>query len=517
MSDNDNQGFVTFELDVTDEPFYDFEANDPIEAIMLRGLQNSEIPEWDDDSHTQYVMPDLSPVIDLLLVPVVEGEQLDRIILEQRAAHNHYNDLIVPQDSTIPIYSLDDMNVENQPFVDTPDERTIALRARLDEEYQNNYGGILALGDIEGGTDTMTATGEEQQLLPMVAIDEGTTTRSGFAVDTIDYSKLTVRFVEDNAGSSNRVEEGNIASKTAKKKSKLVVLPNPPHFFPKRLTEKILGKLTMKLQFGQVSFTVDHFEVPKTPSTSLVNYARLYDFNKLDREFIVAQMRANIHNGEYKLDRSLRGANKCLGSYHKFHHPLRTEIPSNIAFLPSTRLEEGMVREPLETQIRIERGLNFTCKVPSGYILESYNTKNFAYEPEFSIVQLVTVIEKGVQKVVPYKRSRKGLCPYCEDIKFLLLKDSSYGNHLATDHGVLTDSYIAPDPFISENKIRGKGKCIICPVCSEDFVVGKSSATCLNKPHYAYLRHFKYDHQKRPKEPGLYSRFKGFSFNITEN
>ncbi|KAI5970764.1 hypothetical protein CANMA_000183 [Candida margitis] len=72
----------------------------------------------------------------------------------------------------------------------------------------------------------------------------------------------------------------------------------------------------------------------------------------------------------------------------------------------------------------------------------SYNTnfKKTSYEAQF----ILTRVDPKNGK--PDNTTRAGLCPYCESIEFFGLKNSSYGNHLAYKHGILTNGKSVPDP-----------------------------------------------------------------------
>ncbi|XP_003871357.2 hypothetical protein CORT_0H01160, partial [Candida orthopsilosis Co 90-125] len=65
----------------------------------------------------------------------------------------------------------------------------------------------------------------------------------------------------------------------------------------------------------------------------------------------------------------------------------------------------------------------------------SYNTnfKKTSYEAQF----ILTRVDHKHGK--PDNTTRAGLCPYCKSIEFFGLKNSSYGNHLAYKHGILTN------------------------------------------------------------------------------
>ncbi|KAI5956046.1 hypothetical protein KGF57_003532 [Candida theae] len=83
----------------------------------------------------------------------------------------------------------------------------------------------------------------------------------------------------------------------------------------------------------------------------------------------------------------------------------------------------------------------FAEQGPPEYNL-SFNTnfKKTSYEAQF----ILTKVDDKHGK--PDNTTRAGLCPYCESIEFFGLKNSSYGNHLAYKHGILTNGKPVPDP-----------------------------------------------------------------------
>ncbi|RLV92461.1 hypothetical protein JA1_003171 [Spathaspora sp. JA1] len=66
------------------------------------------------------------------------------------------------------------------------------------------------------------------------------------------------------------------------------------------------------------------------------------------------------------------------------------------------------------------------------------NFKKTSYEAQY----ILTKFDKFGK---PDNTTRAGLCPYCESIEFFGLKNSSYGNHLAYKHGILTNGSSIPD------------------------------------------------------------------------
>ncbi|KAI5949582.1 hypothetical protein KGF54_005459 [Candida jiufengensis] len=73
-------------------------------------------------------------------------------------------------------------------------------------------------------------------------------------------------------------------------------------------------------------------------------------------------------------------------------------------------------------------------------VAHNINFKKSSYESQY----ILTKIDNATGK--SDSTTRAGLCPYCETIEFFGLKNSSYGNHLAYKHGILTNGRSVPDP-----------------------------------------------------------------------
>ncbi|KAK6466063.1 hypothetical protein DFJ63DRAFT_50844 [Scheffersomyces coipomensis] len=69
---------------------------------------------------------------------------------------------------------------------------------------------------------------------------------------------------------------------------------------------------------------------------------------------------------------------------------------------------------------------------------KSYSGLN-PYEPQYMRYEKD---ENGVR----LNKTASGLCPYCEEVKFLPFKNSSYLSHLTLQHGIFASSYLVPEP-----------------------------------------------------------------------
>lgn len=122
--------------------------------------------------------------------------------------------------------------------------------------------------------------------------------------------------------------------------------------------------------------------------------------------------------------------------------------------------------------------------------------------------------------------SKCGLCPYCQEVKFLPFKNSSYLSHLTLEHGIFSNNYLIPDglyygiyltsktsstpqtdDFISRGSSptpsppqRGRknhhklrhAKAIQCPACFQ--VIEVCCWSMKVNPLLSYFRHFKKHH-----------------------
>lgn len=99
-----------------------------------------------------------------------------------------------------------------------------------------------------------------------------------------------------------------------------------------------------------------------------------------------------------------------------------------------------------------------------------------------------------------------GMCPYCEEVKFLPFKNSSYLSHLTLEHGIFSNNYLTPNglyygTYIITKKDKGKNDKVLksrkvdgiqCPHCFAVIEVGCWSMKA-NKL-LSYFRHFKNVH-----------------------
>lgn len=137
--------------------------------------------------------------------------------------------------------------------------------------------------------------------------------------------------------------------------------------------------------------------------------------------------------------------------------------------------------------------------------------KNTKYATEDPYQQEFTRVQIDPSNNLPLNSTRCGLCAYCPDIKFFNIKDSSYSQHLACNHGIFTNNYIAPDPYnyanyyvkkhdgIKDRKTTAKErlrKAVICPACHDRVEVNCSISTRGERPLINYLRHFKDKHRQ---------------------
>ncbi|CUM62606.1 uncharacterized protein PRCAT00000159001 [Priceomyces carsonii] len=100
-----------------------------------------------------------------------------------------------------------------------------------------------------------------------------------------------------------------------------------------------------------------------------------------------------------------------------------------------------------------------------------------------------------------------GMCPYCEEVKFLPFKNSSYLSHLTLEHGIFSNNYLTPNGlYYGKYLISKKDKIgaeknspkarevdgIQCPQCFEVIEVGCWSMK--SNKLLSYFRHFKNKH-----------------------
>lgn len=135
--------------------------------------------------------------------------------------------------------------------------------------------------------------------------------------------------------------------------------------------------------------------------------------------------------------------------------------------------------------------------------------KNELFEANNPYQQEFTRVEIDPESGLPINETRSGLCPYCEDLSFYELKNSSYAQHLSHSHGVFTDNFLTPNPLHighyavakstnSPRKTTARVRShegVVCPACYKVVEIRCWSSTLVKKPLSNYLRHFKEEHR----------------------
>ena len=135
--------------------------------------------------------------------------------------------------------------------------------------------------------------------------------------------------------------------------------------------------------------------------------------------------------------------------------------------------------------------------------------KNELFEANNPYQQEFTRVEIDAESGLPINETRSGLCPYCEDLSFYELKNSSYAQHLSHSHGVFTDNFLTPNPLHighyavakstnSPRKTTARVRShegVVCPACYKVVEIRCWSSTLVKKPLSNYLRHFKEEHR----------------------
>lgn len=143
-------------------------------------------------------------------------------------------------------------------------------------------------------------------------------------------------------------------------------------------------------------------------------------------------------------------------------------------------------------------------------VYESNRSFSISKPYEYQIVRSQIDHSNGL----PFNQTRAGLCPYCPEVKFFNIKNSSYSQHIASNHGVFPDNYLAPEPYnFGTYKVKKSSEHrktmshererdgVICPVCHEIIEANCSKVTRNARPLMGYLRHFKQVHRKG--KPGV--------------
>ncbi|KAK6458157.1 uncharacterized protein RJT20DRAFT_29197 [Scheffersomyces xylosifermentans] len=147
------------------------------------------------------------------------------------------------------------------------------------------------------------------------------------------------------------------------------------------------------------------------------------------------------------------------------------------------------------------------------YKTSAVYSMDMPYEPQYYRFE----IDNNLQLI---NESKSGLCPYCEEVKFLPFKNSSYLSHLTLEHGIFSNNYLTPEGlYFGRYKMAKKEKAgvlyqrnskdrsvdaILCPICFELIEVGCWSFKA-NKL-LSYFRHFKSMHAAVTTVIGGYSQ-----------
>lgn len=233
--------------------------------------------------------------------------------------------------------------------------------------------------------------------------------------------------------------------------------PTPPHDLAKarhgRITKRPRKKTKLKRTFDY-SFAQVHYQLE--PAPQLQNYAKLPDPGDTGHESQLVSLQDQdgcvINRSRY-----IRGSLECLAHLHK-----------NVSY---------------------ERNEFFNVSHP--------------YQQEF------TRVETDQATGLPINETRSGLCPYCAELSFYELKNSSYAQHLSHSHGIFTDNFLTPNPLNighyavakstnSPRKTTARVRShegVVCPACYKVVEIRCWTSTLEKKPLSNYLRHFKEEHR----------------------
>lgn len=126
--------------------------------------------------------------------------------------------------------------------------------------------------------------------------------------------------------------------------------------------------------------------------------------------------------------------------------------------------------------------------------------RNPFFDREKPYQQEWTRVELDPTNGLPFNTTRAGLCPYCSHLNFQNIKNSSYAQHLATNHGIFSNGLLMPLPYgygeypFDGRHIRmdpsftARTKGVFCPGCDKPCRVN-----CWNILEFLtnYMRHYK--------------------------
>lgn len=250
--------------------------------------------------------------------------------------------------------------------------------------------------------------------------------------------------------------------------------------------ESLINSYGLKNETGIITSLISHTNNPKPRKGTLDKCQQLVDFNYEDLEITqeiedctLINLAANTIN-ETTFDFIL--------SNLKERKLLEEERICMINRVRYVRHDLAALNS-LHPHVQYQYNRNFSFEKP--------------YEPEFVRVQI------DPANSLPYNETRSGLCPYCERLVFKNLKTSTYAQHLSLSHGIQTDNYLTPNPFLygcyrlkkSNTNRKTKARItekngVICPACLGIIETECSKTTASEKPLNNYLRHFRENHRK---------------------
>lgn len=211
-------------------------------------------------------------------------------------------------------------------------------------------------------------------------------------------------------------------------------------------------------------------------------------------ETIINDGITNLAYAPHDQEKQMARAQKLL---HEGHRVANETKYIGCGSITSTRSRDSicLVSGVLQRQVYIRDISPIFDKVSLvAYVLSSRFDVNNPYEPQYYRYE---VDNQGML----VKESKCGLCSFCDQVKFLPFKNSSYLSHLTLEHGVFANSYVIPEGLYygeyKMNKSSDPAKCRIvkgvqCPACFQ--IVEVSCWRNKLNPLLSYFRHFKKHH-----------------------
>lgn len=294
-------------------------------------------------------------------------------------------------------------------------------------------------------------------------------------------SSVSSRNVSSSASRANS-RSGSI-SPSRRKKQRIEPKPIPPHFkvcpgYKVSLQNSHVKCLDVNLDYHGYEGRITEIVL----NNAITNYYRDASFDLHNKP---PEMRSPLRlTYEFQPGERLEGDHWC-------EHPdgLTSEIHCHMGFL-ERKIYIRDISDIVDLVTRITYLQN-----------NDFNIYN-PYDPQYTRYE---IDESG--KLI--NETKCGLCAFCNEVKFLPFKNSSYLSHMTLEHGIFSDNFVVPEGTNFGKYLVPKGderepektkeiEGLQCPACLE--IVEMNCWSTKKNPLLKYFRHYKKEHVKDNKK-----------------